>query len=155
MGHAVQALIILEAAVAAANTALEHTRAVPIGKGLSIVPITDETFDALRARFPNVEDPSAPEFYKLSGPIMIVARQLSVFGPVAYIETDYFGGTGSQSAMVWSQGEITMPPTQSDGGPINRALRLLGVRAGLTQDEFDAVGLGRNRSNDQWLEDFP
>jgi hypothetical protein len=28
-----------------------------------------------------------------------------VLGPVAYVEADYFGGAGTQTAQVWDQGE--------------------------------------------------
>jgi hypothetical protein len=79
---------------------------------------------------------------------------------LAYLEADYFGGTGSQSAQVWDDGHVTLgplhlaenqphPPT---GTPISRALQRLGVDKGNHYDEFDAVGLGRHRDTDDWLD---
>jgi hypothetical protein len=38
---------------------------------------------------------------------------------------------------------------------INSALRLMGAQVGDAHDEFEAVGLGANRSNDRWLEQTP
>ena len=152
MGHAIQALLIREASVSLLAEVLPHTRAISIDQGIRLVPITDATFDTLRDRFPNLQDPPDPEFWKLSGPIAFVAEQLSQHGPVAYVETEYFGGTGEQAATVWDSGKVRMPPTKAPSGPINSALRMLGARASLMHDEFEAVGLGRNRSNDDWLE---
>jgi hypothetical protein len=151
MGHSVEALIIPDALVASALVEIPHTRPLQLSQGLHIVPITDATLDALRERFPHVEEPAIPEFWKMSGPLGLIAERLSQSGPVAYIETEYFGGTGGQAATVWESGSVRMPPTQAEIGPINSALRLMGVRVGDALDEFDAVGLGANRSNDRWL----
>ena len=152
MGHAIQALLIPDSAAGLVPEQLPHTRAISIGHGIQLVPITDETFDALRERYPALPEPPDVEFWKLSGPIVHVALELSQHGPVAYIETDYFGGAGEQAATVWDAGRVRMPTQQARKGPINEALRLMGVRAGLRQDEFEAVGLDANRSNDDWLE---
>jgi hypothetical protein len=92
--------------------------------------------------------------------------------PLAYIETEYFGGTGAQAAVAWQggrvvYGRVVYGPDQSksewiDGRfvsvplpdkAINRAVRLLGVDRGMAIDEFDALGLGRHRSDEGWLAD--
>jgi hypothetical protein len=70
----------------------------------------------------------------------------------AVIETDYFGGTGSQAAAVY-QGRVEVMAPESSAitpvshsiGPINNALRQLGVRAIVGRDEFETVGLYRYR----------
>lgn len=66
----------------------------------------------------------------------------------AIIETDYFGGTGSQAAAVY-RGDVEIMPPESTAigpvdrsiGPINKALRQLGVIASGGRDEFETVGL--------------
>jgi hypothetical protein len=64
----------------------------------------------------------------------------------AVIDTDYFGGAGSQAAAVYHGTTELMPPeTSSTFGPINRALRRLGVNAYGHRDEFETVGLHRFR----------
>jgi hypothetical protein len=70
----------------------------------------------------------------------------------AIIETDYFGGKGSQAAAVYRGGSEIMPPESTaiapvgaSIGPINKALRLLGVTASNGRDEFETVGLDRYR----------
>jgi hypothetical protein len=65
----------------------------------------------------------------------------------AVIETDYFGGKGDQAAAVYCGDREVMAPAESTVGPINAALRHLGVRALPGKDEFDTVGLG-------WFRDF-
>lgn len=151
MGHNIEALIIPEAVAPLIAEELEDTRAIALRHGLCLVPVTEATFDALRARFPELADQDVPGFCKLSGPVTLVARELSEHGPVAYVETEYFGGSGAQSATVWDQGLVVMPPTHAHMGPINTALRMLGVKANPPYDEFDAVGLGDYRSNERWL----
>ena len=75
----------------------------------------------------------------------------SAGGAVAYFETDYWGGEGEQSAVLWERGEMVYGPAKSRLGPINGALRRMGVERGAALDEFDAVGLGRYRDNDDWI----
>src|SRR4051794_13558898 len=55
----------------------------------------------------------------------------------AVIETDYFGGRGTQAAAVYRGMVEVMPPESGGFGPINEALRLLGVTAREDLDEFD------------------
>ena len=89
----------------------------------------------------------------------------SVAFPLAYIETDYFGGPGEQAAVAWEHGLVVFGPVKTKDlyenrkfvptplleGAINRAIRLLGVVRGSVRDEFDAVGLGWHRSDEAWL----
>ncbi len=77
---------------------------------------------------------------------------LSRFGALAYIETDYFGSNGSQGAVVYSGREVVMKPEWSHSGPVDRALKLIGVKRGLVGDRFSAFGLGKYRSNDDLID---
>ena len=77
---------------------------------------------------------------------------VSFSAPAAYVEAEYFGGSGGQSAVVWSRGAESLPPTHSPEA-INTALRLLGVSRGTFHDEFGAVGLPRHRHTEEWLSD--
>lgn len=67
--------------------------------------------------------------------------------PIAFVETDYFGGTGGQGAVVFNDGAAIYGPEWGVIGPINRALALLGVEiTPPSTDEFDTIGLGWLRS---------
>ncbi len=88
-------------------------------------------------------------------------------GPVAYIEAEFFGGTGRQSSVVIDAsgntvmeahtaaaseaelGDVIDPPVEE--WAINRALAALGVSPGNALDRFAAVDLGAHRSTIAWL----
>ena len=78
---------------------------------------------------------------------------------LAYIETDYFGGTGTQSAGFFKEGELlnsykgsthdidpAIPwPKRLLEEPINRVLRKIGVLRNPDLDEFKTLGLDEYR----------
>src|SRR5690348_6914430 len=81
-------------------------------------------------------------FQKLTPPIIKLAKELSWQGKVAFIETSYFGGQGSQCSLVWEHGRRVLGPLYSsdDEDPseyleiaevvdeaINEALRFMGI----------------------------
>lgn len=100
-------------------------------------------------------------------------RELSFKGKCAYVETDFFGGPGSQKAEVWQDGKRILGPIASwwqmksrilqdtHGNPveivedaINFALRAIGIFCTEGRDEFDSAGLGRYRKNDEVIREF-
>ncbi|MET8999323.1 hypothetical protein [Amycolatopsis sp. NPDC004169] len=104
----------------------------------------------------------APEldgFWKVPAGFQDTLAACSELGTVAYVEADYFGGTGTQSAQVWHRGAVVLGPVRvaegerfsAAGSPISQALRALGVQRGGHVDEFDAAGLGRHRRVEGWL----
>lgn len=71
---------------------------------------------------------------------------LATRGAFAFIETEYFGGSGGQAAAVFNPGLAPVRFTdEQEPNPINLALKLLGVPALDAADEFDTLGLGRFR----------
>lgn len=78
------------------------------------------------------------------------------------IQTDYFGGVGSQAAAVYRGDLVVIVPEQSSFGPpeksfgpINKALSFLGVAAlGNCCDEFTVVGLHQYRDFDDLFETY-
>jgi hypothetical protein len=144
-------------------------------QGLALAPLTDELHDEILECFEPSGHSGFPEFWKLSPSLIAFARRQSEATPLVYLETDYFGGNGTQAAIAWARGHVVFGPEQTgnavplSGGAINRALRtlsvkllptrpincalqFLGVKALWPFDEFDAVGLGRCRSNEDWIE---
>ncbi|HKT04203.1 MAG TPA: hypothetical protein VJT31_32160 [Rugosimonospora sp.] len=75
--------------------AFEDAHIVPLGQHLSLLPMTDERFDAVTvAGTPQLDGVwEAPAGF---GPAL---ASCSANGPVAYVEAEYCGGTGEQSAM--------------------------------------------------------
>ncbi|MCI0708858.1 MAG: pentapeptide repeat-containing protein [Chloroflexi bacterium] len=99
------------------------------------------------------------DFWHLDKKMADFAERLSNDNAVAYIEAQYFGGNGSQSAIVWQDGMMIFAHPDNGVvarvpgrlGPINSALRLLDARTEAGNDEFETVGLGAFRHNDDWL----
>ena len=149
MGHSIAA-VIAGAEIAAELAAVADAPApTELPFGLVIVPLSDCQFDRITDLQPG---PYVDGFAYLSTRLTAVLATASRKGPVVYIETDYFGGTGSQAAAGFVDGEmvlaahdaITSDPQRGEG-PINKALRLVGVSASGGRDAFDTLGLGRFR----------
>lgn len=70
---------------------------------------------------------------------------------IAYISTDYFGGSGNQSAKVFMNNKKILDQNDEFDwklNPINSSLKLLGVNRKDGMDEFDTIGLSKYRRND-------
>jgi hypothetical protein len=113
--------------------------------------MSDALVEHLATLFPAGSGQAHGEFWKLSPSGALWIEDLSAAGRVAYVETEYFGGVGTQAAAVWENGRTILGPKQADIGPINDALRLLGVACTQTQDEFAVAGLDRHRETEDWL----
>lgn len=121
---------------------------IPIGDELSFLPLSEDHLDKL---FPEQGD-FDPTMTYLSESLKEAISELSHSSQIAYIETEYFGGLGAQGATVFKDGKCIYGPMAAPDGPISEALRLLGVRkSSADTDEFDTVGLGRYRDNEDWI----
>ncbi len=149
--YCLQAAIVTETALGGLIASAGSARVVPLGQGLSLLPLAEALFDA---GVPDLE-----EFWTAPTGFERLLAACSEHGAVAYVEAEYFGGTGTQSAQVWDNGETVLGPLHvaedepdpADGSPISQALRRLGVIRGDHFDEFAAVGLGRHRDTADWL----
>lgn len=126
-----------------------------------VLPVDDDILDALHARNGTGEWLDAPSHPKAAPPRLTTtdvdfAQRASAGTALAYLETEYFGGTGWQSAAVWIDGRTAMRAALAHSSenraakllPINGALKLLGVTAHYTSpidDAFSAFGLARYR----------
>lgn len=73
---------------------------------------------------------------------------------LVYIEAEFFGGAGDQAAVVWNNEKIILGPL-IEANAINNALRAIGVKLGNFKDEFEALGLGKHRHEEDWLNSQP
>ncbi|WP_182900116.1 hypothetical protein [Microbispora sp. H10830] len=155
MSYDVQAVIASTQLLRTVTAALTHTRLGSLRQGFSLLPITDELFDS-------VVDYTADrvqEFRRLPNGFDRTIASWSQAGPVAYVEAEYFGGTGEQRAAVWHDERLVLGPLKVgekepfpvEGSPISQALRYLGARNDGLFDEFSSVGLGEHRSNEGWV----
>lgn len=151
MGHAVQGFIARADILRDATRGLGAARVVPLEQGFALLLNTDDLADEI-AKGAQGGEPPHVEFYKLSSALADFGAACSGRGAVAYFETDYWGGEGEQAAVLWKGGEVVCEPARAKLGPINDVLRRMGVERGDGLDQFDAVGLGRHRNNDDWIE---
>ncbi|MEU8951735.1 hypothetical protein [Streptomyces sp. NPDC048489] len=155
MGYELQAVIAADELLRVASREVPGARVVPLGQGLSLMPMTDEVFDGVT----DGSDGEGLGFWKLPGGFETRLAQWSSTGPVAYVEAEYFGGAGEQRAAVWDDGSLALGPLGEPEkkrfsravSPISQALRWLGARKSLGEDEFEAVGLDRHRNSDDWI----
>ena len=129
MAHSIRAIIVGPATLAGMRGALPGVLPAPLRQGFVAFPIEADFVDALVAPGPATCDDDAG-FQLLTGPFRDFLRQLSRLGPLAYVETDYFGGVGEQGAGVFADGTTLMEPEWGRRGLIERALKRIGVRRG-------------------------
>jgi len=147
MGHSIAGFVARKEVLREGTRHLRHAVIASLEQGFGFVPATDALDDELGAG-----DGPHGEFWRLTAGLARLGAELSRRGPVAYVETDYFGGSGDQAAMVWEDGEVLSGPSKTRMGAINHALLHLGVEKGGADDRFDALGLGRHRHTDDWAE---
>ncbi|WP_203924102.1 hypothetical protein [Rugosimonospora africana] len=98
-------------------------------------------------------------FWKLPGGFDRILADWSSAGPIGYVEADYFGGVGSQRAVLWLHGQLLLGPLSleegrrfpPDGSPISQILTRMGIDRTGHHDEFDAAGLSAQRQTRDWL----
>jgi len=158
MGHHINGFIARGDELLKAAERLPGALVKSLSMGYGFLPVTEDLAG---------DDDPAPfgDLERLTTRLGAWAEEVSGEFPLAYVETEYFGGEGSQAAMVWAAGEVVFGPVRTSDlreggnssarklldGAINRALRHLGVNRGAVRDEFDALGLGQHRSNESWM----
>ena len=155
MGHSVHLIIGRGEAIAAFQRQWPGSRSVELHGGWLAIPVDQTLYDAIEAKHPGAVRPSGLDVspFGLSEALAVATAK---GGGLAYIETEYFGGTGGQSATAFVDGQQVMAPQTARGGagPINQALRRIGV-ARTEADEFDTIGLGERRSMDDYEPEGP
>lgn len=132
--------------------------ATELACGMTIIPLGKAQIDKLTGGGPRER---VSGFGDLTLGLERALAALATHGSFAFIETEYFGGTGVQAAVVFSPGTASVRFAEPrEDNPINSALNALGVTARPGTDEFDTLGLGRFRGlehlglkNDRGLED--
>lgn len=156
MGHSVHLIIGRGEAVAAFLRQWPVARAVDLESGWRAIPVDQPLHDAIEAAYPGAERPLELDVSPLGVERALVAAT-EAGGGLAYVETEYFGGAGGQSAMACVDGREVVSPERagSGGGAINHALRAIGVVRSAEHDEFDTIGLGSRRSMDDYAPEGP
>ena len=109
-----------------------------------MVFLTDEFSDDVAELYDVAGEFCCHELVHFTVAIAQLLQQYTHNTKLAYVETDYFGGTGTQGGVLYENGQISIVP-RSGEGTINILLRELGVRCEPNKDEFDSLNLGLYR----------
>jgi len=156
MGHCIRAFLgYSETICSFAESWLKSPRC--LSQGLSMLFLTDELFDDI-TELANIDNELRMEgFDYLTSAIVLELEERSRRDKLAYFETEYFGGKGSQAAILFENGKQKFPAIftndmdiwqPNDERAINIILREFGVYKLTGKDEFDSVGLSYFRSMD-------
>ena len=158
MAHALRALIGSYRALSPYQAITQNARfySTRPGARLFVLPIDDDLHDELHTAYGTGE--WLDNGIQLSSGDIAFAARASEGTALAFVETEYFGGTGAQSAALWENGAIRLGPVSMESEearkrpqslwPINAVLRALGVEAKGPNDEFEVFGLAEYRSNE-------
>ena len=144
MGHHIRAVAGEREAVLALSRGWVEAQVVELPQDFALLFLTDGLWDRLEEAFPGPEGPDCPVLVAWDGAVSRFLREGSRDHPLGYIETDYFGGHGTQAGVLLECGEVVLGPAEGEG-TINWVLRALGVVSQAGKDEFDTLGLGNYR----------
>ncbi|MFF4880948.1 hypothetical protein [Micromonospora sp. NPDC000668] len=162
MGYQLSA-VVADAELLREQTAeLDHAVLGELRQDFALLPVTPQLVVELTGSLPDfaVDERSAerPFDLVLSPALAELLARWSQPGPVAYLEAEFGGGAGYQSAAVWQGGALSWGPSFDDvldapreEWPINMALIRLGVEPGTWIDPFAELGLHLERNTDGWL----
>ena len=148
MGHCIDAFLGHNERMISLSQAWRRSP-IQLSQGLSMLFLTSELYDEIMAKYD--KGVKFNNFTLLNSAIMSVLEEHSQRGKLAYIETDYAGGAGTQAAVLYENGRQKFPPiytedfktwAPSDERAINIILKELGVQKLNGKDEFESIGLG-------------
>ncbi|MEV1329642.1 hypothetical protein AB0J20_08700 [Micromonospora costi] len=155
--------VIADAELLREHTAdLDHAVLGELRQDYALLPVTPQLVEELTGELPDysteVRDDRHPFHLVLSPALTETLARWSHRGPVAYVEAEFAGGLGYQSAAVWLGGALRWGPRLDTAfdrpraeWPINAALVELGVEPGPWIDAFAELGLHLERNTAGWL----
>ncbi|MEM7104902.1 MAG: hypothetical protein AAF502_17330 [Bacteroidota bacterium] len=148
MSHNIQGFIFNKRETAERFSHFENAHLIDMEQGFVFIPLTNALADEIGGK----EDSPYEVFWKFNPNIEALLVDNSKDGMITYLETDYWGGDGEQAAAIWYKGILYFGPKHSKIGAISRCLKLMKAVKNDMYDEFEAIGLTKFRSNDDWIE---
>jgi len=121
---------------------------VNLNGGISMIPMTNELYDEIN-EMKSSSRISTFEF--LTENIEIKTIQIIENREIAYVESEFFGGQGGHIGIIWRNGKRDLL-IEWHKSSMNKILKRLGVNRTLLKDEFEKVGLDKNRHTEDWIE---
>lgn len=145
MGHYVRAIIGAHKDIQRIENNYWLAKEIKLPQGYGMIFLTDALLDNIGELFESANEPSDPETVT-----SCLLQEYSFHTKLAYIEADYSGGIGTQSGILYENGNISIPLCSGEES-INILLRELGVWREVNKDEFDSLNLGIYRRMDKWI----
>jgi hypothetical protein len=121
--------------------------AILLDQGFAMIPLTEDVSKQFGLEFLSLVDAGHMD---LPPRFLDFCCDLSKAGKLAYVEAEFFGGVGTQACVLFDQGVKSGSFTISPRA-INEGLRALGVQRLMGKDEFESVGLDRERDTKDWV----
>ena len=147
MGHMIRAIIGKENVIRSISERRVNAEMISLTQRSALIFLNDSLFDDISETVDPKNTCNYPHLYFLSDPVICFLKEHSAGAQLIYIETDYFGGYGTQAGVFFENGEMKYGPTDGNG-TVNHLLKLLGVKRHLFKDEFDTLELYRYRDMD-------
>ncbi|MHA3774770.1 hypothetical protein ACXR0O_24880 [Verrucomicrobiota bacterium sgz303538] len=162
MGHNLHAIIGPRESALEFAARWQRAHTMPLAQGFLLIPVTEVLLDDIAELHGSTKPDPFAVFSHFSDGLAVSIADSATNGPLAYIETEYFGGVGEQYAILWENGHVALGPLTSEtkwsgheliqtpagDSSICQVLRRMGVWKQGSQDEFDALGLGAFRETE-------
>lgn len=144
MGHNISAIIGRRNTIQKLADTWIYAPVIELPQEFSMVFLTNTLIESIEEFYHISDDFCCPELDSYSTIAEQLLQEFSFHTRLAYIETDYFGGVGTQGGVLYENGKIIIKP-RSGEGTINLLLKELGVMCIRGLDEFDSLNLGNYR----------
>ena len=157
MGHCIRAILGNSEKINALAESWSR-KPIQLSQGLSMLFLTDDLFDDVTESVNVDNEIEIVGFNYFTSAIAFVLAEHTQNGKLAYFETEYFGGSGTQTAILYEKGKPKFPAIFTDDTKgkcpaekraINMILKEFNVLKLNEKDEFDSIGLGNFRRMDE------
>ena len=147
MGYFLQAFIGRQNDLKPVVEKYHNAHSIYVGQDISIVPMTEDLYDEINQM--NHSEDIGTFMYLTKN---IETEILSLIGArkIGYIEAEYHGGQGRQTAITWTDRQ-RINLIENRKGAINSVLKQFGVVTDMGKDEFETLNFGRHRQTKDWL----
>jgi len=138
MGHCIQAIVGIHDTIQKLTDDWVYAEEIKLPQGYGMVFLTNALFDDITELFSVPDETRYSELDYFTVAVEQFLQQYSFRTKLVYIETDYFGGVGTQAGVLYENGRISVEP-RSGEDTINQLLRELGVCAYLARMSLTAL----------------
>ena len=146
MGYYLQAFIGKANDIVRIEQAFTLSKVTTLKQDISLIMLTEKLFKQITDSVPS-DDIGGFEY--LTSKVELKILDAIQNDTIAYIEAEYFGGEGWQSAIIWKNGKRIKEIKLTDNA-INSVLDYFGVIAEKGKDEFDTLQFGILKCDTGW-----